>query len=348
MIIKRNKRFLLFVFISALLVSVSGAIIMVNFKSHPKSRPMAEAVSGLGNYTAKIGDTIFTIAGKYGISIAALKGVNTIDGETVSPGQVLTIPDAPSGDWYTVERGDSLYLIATKYNVTIPTVQKFNVLRGDRIMPGQVLMVPQAKTEAVGLVKVEKPPMLEKPNIVLKSKTNTLAETLRQKGISQPQSRMAIFIDKSAHTLSLYLGGSWLKSYPMELGDGGLGDKQVQGDHKTPEGSFYIAEKSVLRPVDKFLGSRWLRISYPNLEDGERGIRQGLIDQPTSDAIKRAWENKSIPPQYTALGGGVGIHGGNSKEQGHNWTWGCIGLRDQDIEDFFDYVQVGTPIFIQQ
>jgi hypothetical protein len=104
----------------------------------------------------------------------------------------------------------------------------------------------------------------------------------------------------------------------------------------------------VLRPVDKFLGSRWLRISYPNLEDGERGIRQGLIDQPTSDAIKRAWENKSIPPQYTALGGGVGIHGGNSKEQGHNWTWGCIGLRDQDIEDFFDYVQVGTPIFIQQ
>jgi LysM repeat protein len=322
---------------------------MVNFKNHPTSKPMAEAVSELGNYTAKIGDTVFSIAGKYGVSIAALKGINAIEGETVTPGQVLTIPDAPSGDWYTVEKGDSLYSIATKYNVAIPTVQKLNVLRGDLIMPGQVLIVPQAKIEAASSVKVEKPPVLKKqPNIVMKSKTNTLAEIFRQKGISQPQSRMAIFVDKSAHTLSLYMGGSWLKSYPMELGDGGLGDKQVQGDHKTPEGSFYVAEKSVLRPADKFLGSRWLRISYPNLEDGERGIRQGLIDQGTCDAIKRAWEKKTIPPQYTALGGGVGIHGGNSKEQGSNWTWGCIGLRDQDIEDFFDYIKVGTPIFIQQ
>ena len=159
---------------------------------------------------------------------------------------------------------------------------------------------------------------------------------------------MAILINKSTHSLSLYVGGIWLKSYPVELGSGGLEDKEIQGDHKTPEGTFYIAEKSVLQPADEFLGSRWLRLSYPNVEDAERGVRQGLIDQETHDAIMTAWKNKDIPPQYTALGGGVGIHGGNSKEQGSNWTWGCIGLSNEDIEDFFDFVTVGTPIIIQR
>ena len=127
-----------------------------------------------------------------------------------------------------------------------------------------------------------------------------------------------------------------------------MGDKEIQGDHKTPEGDFYVAEKSILQPADKFLGTRWLRISYPNAEDAERGLRKGLIDQNTYDQIVGAFRNKGIPPQYTALGGGVGIHGGSSKELGSNWTWGCIGLHNQDVEDFFDYVEVGTPIYIQQ
>jgi len=59
------------------------------------------------------------------------------------------------------------------------------------------------------------------------------------------------------------------------------------------------------------------------------------------------------PPQETRLGGAVGIHGsGGYGLDGEtvrieDWTWGCVGLRDRDIDELFDsYAEVGTPVFI--
>jgi LysM repeat protein len=346
---KRNWRFLLFIFAGVLILT--GAYITKSYRTAPKSGATVEAATGLGSYTVKKGDSIFSIAGKFGVAIAALKHVNGLDKGTLSPGQVLTIPDQPSDDWYTVKHGDSLYHIAAKYNVTPDRLQIVNGLDNAFIKPGQVLLIPSAKTASTKVEPVKPPVGPSHPAseyyLGIPAQDLPLAEVLKGKGIDDPWSRISILIDKSAHTLSLYAGGAWLKSYPAEFGDGGLDDKRVRGDHKTPEGNFYVAEKSVLKPADKFLGTRWLRLSYPNIEDAERGIRQGLIDQKTCNAIIEAWKNKAIPPQYTALGGGVGIHGGNSKEQGSNWTWGCVGLNNKDIEDFFDFVAVGTPITIQ-
>jgi LysM repeat protein len=348
-----RKRLLvsLLVLVSALIVT--GIFMTESYLTHSKSGTTVEASTRLGNYTVKNGDSIFTIAGKYGVSIAALRQANVLNSGTVNQGQVLTIPDKPSTDWYTVESGDSLCYIATKYDVTVDDLQKANMLKSDLIIPGQVFIIPANKvsfnSKASAKPTVVKDNSSSQEQVLPKKVVNLpLAEIIREKGINDPWSRMAILINKSSHTLSLYIGGIWLKSYPLELGDGGLADKKVQGDHKTPEGTFYIAEKSVLEPADKFLGTRWLRLSYPNVEDAERGIRQGLIDQKTHDAIMTAWKNKDIPPQYTALGGGVGIHGGNSKEQGSNWTWGCIGLSNKDVEDIFNFVAVGTPIIIQK
>lgn len=83
-------------------------------------------------------------------------------------------------------------------------------------------------------------------------------------------------------------------------------------------------------------------ISYPNSEDADRGLWQGLIDQWAHDEIKAAFSDGRTPPQYTALGGRIGIHGGDKPDFDNNWTWGCIGLTNSDIEDFYDYVSIGT------
>ena len=48
--------------------------------------------AGAGSYTVQWGDSLFEIARKYGVSIAALKGANGLAGNTIKPGQVLTIP----------------------------------------------------------------------------------------------------------------------------------------------------------------------------------------------------------------------------------------------------------------
>ncbi len=354
MYLTRNGRFYLYLLAGVLLIT--GAYITHNNRPHLKSGHAVEAATGLGNYTVKKGDSIFEIAGKFGVSISALRHANGLEDGEITPGQVLTIPNEPSGDWYTVKNGDTLGAIADKYVVAVGDLKKINGIRRDLILPHQVLVIPSKKTadaentETVtdNPVTIRNTPAPETQKALSEETNRPLREILRERGFNGERLNLAIFIDKSAHALSIYKGKILLKSYPIELGDGGLADKKIKGDHKTPEGDFYVAEKSILQPADQFLGTRWLRISYPNVEDAERGLRQGLIDRNTHDQIIGALRNKDIPPQYTALGGGVGIHGGSSKEQGSNWTWGCVGLRNQDVEDFFDFVEVGTLIYIQQ
>ncbi len=157
-----------------------------------------------------------------------------------------------------------------------------------------------------------------------------------------------IVVDKSDNTLTLFSGSTEVKTYRADLGDGGLGDKNVAGDHKTPEGTFYITEKSVLTPADEYLGTRWMRLSYPNIEDADRGVNQGIIEQQTYQQIVEAVNKEETPPQRTALGGGIGIHGGTVAEFGANWTWGCIGLSNKDVEEIYNYAQVGTKVIINK
>lgn len=174
----------------------------------------------------------------------------------------------------------------------------------------------------------------------------TLKQILAEKGIIGQIPNLQIVVDKSAHILTLYSGATPLKTYRISLGDGGMGDKVKAGDHKTPEGQFYISERSVLTPTDQYLGTRWMRVSYPNKEDADRGLAAGLIDQATHDRIYSAINNKQIPPQNTALGGGIGIHGGADNNGTKDWTWGCMALTNAEVNEIFDYVGVGTSLQI--
>ncbi|MDI6711063.1 MAG: L,D-transpeptidase [Bacillota bacterium] len=176
----------------------------------------------------------------------------------------------------------------------------------------------------------------------------SLRAVLEEKGLRAPIPGLWILVDKSEHTLSLFSGDTWLKSYHVEIGDGGAGDKHVAGDHLTPEGRFYVSQRSVLDPPDYYLGSRWMRLSYPNAEDAARGLARGLIDRTTHDAIVNAVATLAVPPQGTALGGGIGIHGGDIPSFGPDWTWGCVALTNADVEEIYDYIGVGTPVVIQK
>lgn len=294
-------------------------------------------VEATERYTVKAGDTLFLIAKRYGLTVAALQQANGLQSDRLTVGQVLVMPvktgTKPSS--YTVQPGDSLYAIATRFNMGVANLKAINHLNSDQIFPGQVLIL----TGNPGVTPAPTAPQVPES-------AKPLREILADRGISHPQ--LSIRVDKSAHTLSVYTAGTWLKTYHVELGDSGLGDKAVSGDHKTPQGTFYVAEISVLNPSDPYLGSRWMRLSYPNIEDADRGLAQGLIDQATHDSIVDANNRLAIPPQNTALGGGVGIHGGSTAAMGQDWTWGCVGLTNHDVEDFFDYVGVGTPVVIQQ
>ena len=154
-----------------------------------------------------------------------------------------------------------------------------------------------------------------------------------------PLKNPRIVVMKSARRLELYSDGAVVRSYKIGLGLSPVEDKVRQGDRRTPEGEFYIFTKN-----DKSAFYLSLGLSYPNIEDAERGLRDKLISRRTHDAIVSAIRRKARPPQNTALGGDIYIHGNGA---GSDWTWGCVALENADMKELFDAVTVGTPVTIK-
>jgi murein L,D-transpeptidase YafK len=116
------------------------------------------------------------------------------------------------------------------------------------------------------------------------------------------------------------------------------GHKLMEGDERTPRGDYYICTINEKSKFTVFYG-----ISYPNVEDGQRGLREALISKQEMDAIGTALKDRKRPPWDTRLGGEVGIHGGGIDRDG---TRGCIGMRDQDALELRRYISLGTPVNI--
>ncbi len=160
----------------------------------------------------------------------------------------------------------------------------------------------------------------------------------------------SILVDKTDHKLYLYDRKKLVKTYQVALGPAPENkDKEIEGDGATPEGKFFICQKAF--PSVSFLGTRWMRLSYPDREDANRGLSRRLIKQDEFEQIVEAQRNTETPPQKTKLGGGIGIHGGGFSSLGRpvlDWTAGCIGLVDRDAEELYASVKVGTPVVIRK
>jgi murein L,D-transpeptidase YafK len=148
-----------------------------------------------------------------------------------------------------------------------------------------------------------------------------------------------IVVCKSKRQLELYSNGTAVRTYRIGLGLNPVADKEREGDRATPEGEFYIFTKNPKSAFHLSLG-----VSYPNIEDAERGLRNGLITRNQHAQIVRAIKRKAPPPQYTALGGLIYIHGSGAAS---DWTWGCVALENEDIEELYKLVDRGTPVTIR-
>ena len=113
---------------------------------------------------------------------------------------------------------------------------------------------------------------------------------------------------------------SVLKSYDVDLGFAPTGDKEKEGDGRTPEGLYMIDRRN---PNSEFHLS--LGISYPNEED-----------------IRLAEELGEDP------GGDIFIHGESNplRWRRRDWTLGCIAVTNREMEEVYAMVRDGTPIMI--
>jgi murein L,D-transpeptidase YafK len=165
-------------------------------------------------------------------------------------------------------------------------------------------------------------------------------DSARNREIMPLLEKPRIVIKKNQRLLQIFDGEELIAEYKIALGFAPNGDKTTEGDGRTPEGKFYVFTKN---PESKFHLS--LGLSYPNIEAARRGLKDKIISREEFDAIELAINEKRMPPQKTALGGEIYIHGGGVE---NDWTNGCVALRNEEIKEIFDAIQVGAAVVINE
>lgn len=94
-------------------------------------------------YIVKKGDSLYTIALKYNMTVDELKKQNNLSSNILSVGQRLKV-NKPKNDKseYIVVNGDTLYSIARRYNISVDELKKNNNLVNNNLSIGQVLKIP--------------------------------------------------------------------------------------------------------------------------------------------------------------------------------------------------------------
>ena len=136
----------------------------------------------------------------------------------------------------------------------------------------------------------------------------------------------SIVVEKGQHRLSLYRQGTLLRTYLVALGQQPVGDKVRIGDRRTPEGLFHIEARN---PQSRY--HRALRISYPDAAHRERARSLGV--SPGGDIMIHG-----LPARQAWVG---------ARHRDVDWTEGCIAVTNQEIDEIFTAVPVGTPILIK-
>lgn len=143
----------------------------------------------------------------------------------------------------------------------------------------------------------------------------------------------SVVIVKSKYELQVYdSAGEWIVSYPVVFGNKDLRDKMMEGDRRTPEGVFHIANK----------------------RKHEKWNSMMLIDYPTQESYQKFNQRRAdgTIPSDARIGGAIGIHGvwpheDYAIDQYQNWTEGCISTKNNYIEEIFALLPVGTRVEIK-
>jgi murein L,D-transpeptidase YafK len=168
----------------------------------------------------------------------------------------------------------------------------------------------------------------EAPAAVAEQRDSASLQALLDTFVARP-AEVSFRVDKSERRFSVLAGGAVVKSYPCVLGEVPEGDKRHQGDRRTPEGVFGIRGKRVHDRWHRFI---WL--DYPNAESWRR---------------YRERKAKGLIPAGRDIGGEIGIHGvpegmDHWITAGADWTWGCIALRNADVDEIYPWIIPGRTL----
>jgi murein L,D-transpeptidase YafK len=135
-----------------------------------------------------------------------------------------------------------------------------------------------------------------------------------------------VVVYKQQRKLLLLSQGKEIRSYKIALGSEAVGPKTRQGDHRTPEGIYVLDARN---PNSHFYKS--FHISYPNSKDIAAARKLGV--NPGGDIMLHG-----LGKEYAWLGKAHVLH---------DWTDGCVAVTNEEMDEMWKMVRIGTPIEIK-
>ena len=162
---------------------------------------------------------------------------------------------------------------------------------------------------------------------------------LSEHNLRTPIEGVNLVVTKNNKRLYLLVGERMIESWPVGLGTQPEGAKALDEDGKTPVGSYSICQHDLDTRYHLYIA-----LTYPGRHDADGGLRDNLISEREHQAIYRAVTLNELPPQDTALGCGIGIHGGGQMLV----TNGSIAVENEVVDILWSACPDGTPVTIYE
>jgi len=183
--------------------------------------------------------------------------------------------------------------------------------------------------------------------VILNLREVTLQEAMLEKGISKLND-VRLVVDRKNYRIELYSEKVLIKTYKAVFGKNSGTLKTSATDNVTPIGEYKIC---AIDTVSKY--HKYLHLNYPNERDAAEAFKQKYIFEDELNAILLSAKNKECPPKETKLGSDVGIHGigkyniiFKNLPFTFNWTNGSIAVSNENIDELYSIIKVGTPVKI--
>ena len=124
-----------------------------------REEPSEDLNVPVATYTVERGDSLYSIANRFGTTVDTLKKLNNLTNNLLSIGQILKLPTtediSTTEESYIVQSGDTLYSIARKFNTNVNELIRLNNLSGAALRVGQILKLPSTTetTQTIYTVK---------------------------------------------------------------------------------------------------------------------------------------------------------------------------------------------------
>ncbi|MGE5411045.1 MAG: L,D-transpeptidase family protein, partial [Clostridiales bacterium] len=177
----------------------------------------------------------------------------------------------------------------------------------------------------------------------------TLSEAAAQKHLTY-LTNIHIIVEKRKYKLELYSDTKLVKTYKAVFGRSSSTKKSFLNDKRTPVGKYVICDIDTTSQYKKFL-----RLNFPNSMDIQEALKQRLITENEFFSASEALQSNQCPKLGSTKTKDIGIHGigrlnfiFKNLPFVYNWTNGSVAISNENIDEIYSVIKVGTEVEIKE